>query len=132
MSKTVSFRCSEQLDEFLEQEAERRMTTKSTVAQMIVAEHFREQREESDEETEKEEEIEETTEPPEKPTTEEEGENVEQQEFEEMLEKHSEHWYEPDGQKNNYAVDPPEGVDDKRRYYKTAEGAAERLTEWFE
>lgn len=37
MSRTVSFRCSEELDEWLEQEAERRMTTKSTVAQMIVA-----------------------------------------------------------------------------------------------
>ena len=41
MSKTVSFRCSDELDEFLEQEAERRMTTKSTVAQMIVAEYAR-------------------------------------------------------------------------------------------
>jgi len=39
MSKTVSFRCSGELDEFLEREAERRMTTKSTVAQMIVADY---------------------------------------------------------------------------------------------
>lgn len=39
MSRTVSFRCSQELDEWLEQEAERRMTTKSTVAQMIVADH---------------------------------------------------------------------------------------------
>jgi predicted transcriptional regulator len=41
MSRTVSFRCSEELDEFLEEEAERRMTTKSAVAQMIVAEYAR-------------------------------------------------------------------------------------------
>jgi hypothetical protein len=39
MSRTVSFRCSAELDEWLEREAERRMTTKSTVAQMIVANH---------------------------------------------------------------------------------------------
>jgi len=42
MSRTVSFRCSEELDEFLEQEAERRMTTKSTVAQLLLAEKVRE------------------------------------------------------------------------------------------
>lgn len=41
MSRTVSFRCSEELDKFLEEEAERRMTTKSAVAQMIVAEFAR-------------------------------------------------------------------------------------------
>ena len=41
MSRTVSFRCSEELDEFLEEEAERRMTTKSTVAQMMVAQAAR-------------------------------------------------------------------------------------------
>ena len=129
MSKTVSFRCSEELDEYLEEEAERRMTTKSTVAQMIVAEHFRERTEEDEGE---EEEAEETTSPDEKATTEENGQNGETSEVEKTLEKYSENWYEPDGKKNNYAVEPPEGVDDKRRYYKTAEGAADRLTEWFE
>ena len=41
MSRTVSFRCSEELDKFLEEEAERRMTTKSTVAQMMVAQAAR-------------------------------------------------------------------------------------------
>lgn len=39
MSKTVSFRCSSALDEFLEREAERQMTTKSSVAQRIVADY---------------------------------------------------------------------------------------------
>jgi len=42
MSVTISFRCSEELAEFLESEAERRMTTKSAVAQMLVAEKARE------------------------------------------------------------------------------------------
>ena len=37
MTATISFTCSEELEQFLEEEAERRMTTKSTVAQMIVA-----------------------------------------------------------------------------------------------
>lgn len=41
MSRTVSFRCSPELADFLEEEAERRMTTKSAVAQMIVAEYAR-------------------------------------------------------------------------------------------
>ena len=47
MSKVVSFRCSEELDEFLEQEAERRMTTKSTAAQMLLAEKVQEMKGES-------------------------------------------------------------------------------------
>jgi len=41
MSRTVSFRCSEELDEYLEDEADRRMTTKSTVAQMLLSERVR-------------------------------------------------------------------------------------------
>jgi hypothetical protein len=103
---------------------------------MIVAEYFREQRGESEEDSEDTEESidrsgtdggsEETASP------EENGQNDETSEIEETLEKYSEYWYEPDGEKNNYAVEPPEHVDDKRRYYKTAEGAANRLTEWFE
>lgn len=41
MTVTISFRVSEELEEFLEQEAEERMTTKSTVAQMLLAERVR-------------------------------------------------------------------------------------------
>ena len=41
MSEVVTFRCSPELKEFLEEEAERRMTTKSAAAQMIVAEYAR-------------------------------------------------------------------------------------------
>lgn len=46
MTTTVTFRCTNELEEFLEQEAERRMTTKSSVAQMLLAEKFREIQEE--------------------------------------------------------------------------------------
>jgi predicted transcriptional regulator len=48
MTVTISFRVSEELEEHLEQEAEKRMTTKSTVAQMLLAEHFRQISDESD------------------------------------------------------------------------------------
>lgn len=41
MSEVVTFRCSPELKEFLEEEADRRMTTKSAAAQMIVAEYAR-------------------------------------------------------------------------------------------
>jgi predicted transcriptional regulator len=128
MSRTVSFRCSEELDKLLEEEAERRMTTKSTVAQMIVAEHFRGKTEQPAEETEDSEENGEN----EDATTEEVGGESELSENEKLLDKHSGHWYEPDGKKNNYAVEPPEGSDGKRRYYKSQEGAAKRLAEWYE
>lgn len=42
MSQVVSFRCSDELDEYLEQVAEERMTTKSTAAQMLLAEKVQE------------------------------------------------------------------------------------------
>ena len=41
MSRTISFRGSEALDEFLQEEAQRHMTTKSAAAQMLVAERVR-------------------------------------------------------------------------------------------
>lgn len=47
MSNVVSFRCSDELEEFLEQEAEERMTTKSAAAQMLLAEKVQEMRSES-------------------------------------------------------------------------------------
>lgn len=51
MTKTVSFRASDELDAFLEALAEERMTTKSTVAQMLVAERARQIKAERDEES---------------------------------------------------------------------------------
>lgn len=42
MTVTISFRVSEELESFLNEEAERRMTTKSTVAQMLLAEKAKE------------------------------------------------------------------------------------------
>jgi hypothetical protein len=122
MSRTVSFRCSEELDDFLEAEAERRMTTKSTVAQMIVAEHARESEHGPSGET---------------------GESGRQETLEgvndsggDIFDRHPDAWYEPDSAKHNVAVYVPDdsGTYDagKTRYYKTRDGAAEALRRWYE
>lgn len=132
MSRTVSFRCSEELDELLEQEAEERMTTKSMVAQMIVAQHFKNQESESEEEEEPEDRPETEDGASEAGVSEDQGGQGDLSEVEQILEKHSEHWYEPDGEKNDYAVEAPGGDYSDRRYYKSAEGAAERLEWWYE
>jgi hypothetical protein len=42
MTKTISFVASEELAEWLEEEAEKRMTTVSTTAQMLLAERYQE------------------------------------------------------------------------------------------
>ena len=129
MSRTVSFRASEELDEYLEQEAERRLTTKSTVVQMIVAEHFQEVKGEQQEGDTEEEES----------TNHSEGEESEESDAREgsqneerkpaVFQKHGDRWYVPDSQKGyNYAVRCP----DRTRYYKTQEGAENRLIQEYE
>lgn len=109
MSRTVSFRCAEELDEYLEEEAERRMTTKSTVAQMLLTERVKQLKEERSEEVEEE-----------ADAPDEEGSSAPG-----VLERHDQHWYRPDGEKYNYAVRMPGDTDTK--YYKTQEGAEDRL-----
>ena len=112
MSRTVSFRASEELDDFLEQEAERRMTTKSTAAQMLLAEKVRELQDKrsadpgSDQQSE--------------PTN---GDS--NGDLPKTFQANSEHWYRPDSNKYQFAVRLPENGD--TRYYKTAKKAAERL-----
>ena len=122
MSRTVSFRASEELDEFLEQEAERRMTTKSTAAQMIVAEYARESGEVSDES--------------EGANEASEGAN-EASEDEDALDRHPDVWYHPDSEKHEYAVRPPGfresgEPEESVKYYKTRDGAATRIRRWYE
>ena len=113
MSKTVSFRASEELDDFLEQEAERRMTTKSTVAQMLLAERVRQlQGERSDESDESSETAQSEVEEP--------GESLP-----EVFDQHRDHWYRPDSEKYKFAVRVPDF--DKPKYYKTQDNAAKRL-----
>lgn len=120
MSRTVSFRCSEELDEFLDTEADRRMTTKSTVAQMIVADYARESDFSLSGEA---------------------GESGRQETLEgvneskgDVLEQFPEVWYRPDG-KYSYAVYVPDdaGTHDEgsTRYYKTRNGAANGVRRWY-
>jgi len=122
MSRTVSFRCSEELDDFLEAEAERRMTTKSTVAQMIVAEYARDSEHSPSDET---------------------GESGRQgtldgvnESKEDIFDKHPDKWYRPDSDKYDYAVYVPESYFSRdageARYYKTRSGAAKGLRGWYE
>jgi len=61
-----------------------------------------------------------------------EGEKGDSSESEEILEKHSDKWYEPDGEEYEYAVNAPSGEHTARKYYKSARGAAKRLKEWYE
>ena len=110
MSRTVSFRASEDLDEFLEEEAERRMTTKSTVAQMLVAE--RAQRLRGD-----------LRDP-------DEGPGAESEVVQAIFKRHPDKWHVPDSDEGyEYAVRTTDG---KLKYYKTADGAASRLSEEYE
>lgn len=122
MSRTISFRASEELDEFLEEEAERRMTTKSTVAQMLIAERVKNIKANRDGQATLEQsvpsEVEEASE-----------QEVGEPDLPEVFEKHSDKWYEPDSKNNNFAVRLKNG---QRKYYKTVEYAAERLRDEYE
>lgn len=118
MSRTVSFRCSGELDEFLEQEAESRMTTKSTVAQMLLAEKVQELQAERSGEGGKSEQTDQGTETLPAGVDEPGGER-------DVLEATKEHWYYPDSDVYEYAVRLPDR--DDRKYFKTEDGARKRL-----
>lgn len=113
MSRTVSFRASEELDDFLEEEAERRMTTKSTVAQMLIAERVKMLKEDRDGQTTLGQSVPSSS-----------DDENQKSGLPEVFQKHSEHWYEPDSKQHEYAVRLPNG---ERKYYKTQDGAAKRL-----
>lgn len=89
------------------------MTTKSTVAQMLVAERVRQLQEESVESVGKDggEDASEGTEPA-------------------IFQRHSDKWYYPDSRENKYAVKNASGGG--RKYYKTVDGAAARLRKEYE
>jgi hypothetical protein len=110
MSKTISFVASDELADYLEEEAERRMTTVSSTAQMLLAEHVSE--------------VEQTQKTDSEART------------DSILERHPDAWYEPDSLENDYAVYVPDdaGVHDegKTRYFKTEGGASDALKRWYE
>jgi len=105
MSKTISFVASDQLADFLEEESNRRMTTVSSTAQMLLAEKVKEidgaEADKSD------------------------SDGSEDDVFDHFPDK----WYRPSG-KYSYAVRTAEGEETK--YYKTRNGAAKRLTQEYE
>jgi predicted transcriptional regulator len=125
MSKTISFVASDELAEYLEREAEKRMTTVSSTAQMLLAEYARMQRTKprdfpDDAKTDRER-MEELG------ITESEGD---------VFDRHPEQWYRPNSEKHDFAVEVPEDASNydagKTRYYKTRSGAAEALRRWYE
>jgi polyphosphate kinase len=112
MSRTVSFRASEELDDFLEQEAERRMTTKSTAAQMLLAEKVRELQDERSAEPESEQ----VSEP---------IDGDANGDLPKIFQTYSERWHRPDSDTYEFAVKLPDG--EGTRYFETLAGAASRL-----
>lgn len=135
MSRTVSFRASEELDEFLKQEAERRMTTKSTVAQMLVAERVQQLQEESDEPDGEPNDLE--AEPSNQEAEPSNSIGEDRDDEPDVFDRHPDKWYRPDSIKHEYAVYTPEDRynrehSNNQRYYKTRDGAAERLRDWYD
>jgi hypothetical protein len=122
MSKTISFVASDELAKYLEEESERRLTTVSSTAQMLLAEKVREMGDVS----------------------------AESEEFDSggsngdahgtpqrrAIFDESNGWYEPDSDKYNFAVRVPEDADVSDRgglrYYKTEDEAAKAITRWHE
>lgn len=134
MSNVVSFRCSEELDEFLEQEAERRMTTKSTVAQMLLVERVREMREDDAgdlgdglDESESADQDDDT------PDQNEVDRSADEEELPEIFHEHEDMWQRRgDEYEHNFSVRAPrEGENAKYYQYKTVEHAKNRLEEEF-
>jgi hypothetical protein len=116
MSKTISFVASDELADFLSEESERRMTTVSSTAQMLLAEKARETGGVGGGA--------ETAKPASEPSE------------DDVFDRHPDAWYHPNSQKHDYAVHVPEssGVHDagKKRYYKTRSGAGKALNRWYE
>jgi len=133
MSETISFVASDELADFLEEEAERQMTTVSSTAQRLLAEKVREDRrsygkpdvpEDAKTDRERLQELEES------------GFLDDGSDEGDVLDQFPDAWYRPNSEKHDYAVDVPEdaGVYDegKRRYFKTRGGAAQAITRWYE
>lgn len=101
--ETISFVATDELARWLDDEAEKRMTTISSAAQQLLAEKYREQ--ESD------------------------GAGTDQggSAGADPFEQNEDAWYRPDSDDHQYAVYDSE---ERRRYYKTKEGAAEALRRW--
>jgi len=141
MGKTISFVATDELAEWIEEESERRMTSVSSTAQQLLAERYHMDR--TDEEPEDDELSGSEEGAPESKESEgweddgaDEGGDADQGEGEgddlpEIFRKQSDKWYHPDSDRGHqYAVRTLSGNGPK--YYKTVDGAANRLREEYE
>lgn len=104
--KTISFVATEELADWLELEAENRMTTVSSAAQQLLVEKYRSAKVEGASSSSAE---------------------VEPSD-EEILASHSSRWAVPDSDTYEYRVEKPDG---DRRYYKTRRGAVDALRRFY-
>lgn len=115
MTKTISFVASDDLAEYLEEESERRMTTISSTAQMLLAEKYRAEQDDAE------------ADPPAKAT---------EEPSKDVFDNNQDVWHRPNSDKHDYAVKVPEPADvsdaGRTRYYKTRRGAAEALRRWYQ
>lgn len=105
--QTISFVATDELAEWLESESNSRMTTVSSVAQQLLVEKYREEQEEGAGASQ--------------------GGSAGADDPEAVFEEYEDAWYTPDSDQFQYAVYDP---DERRRYYKTASGAAEAIKRW--
>ena len=104
--KTISFVATEELADWLELEAENRMTTVSSAAQQLLVEKYRSTKVEAAG-----------------------GGSAEvEPSEEEILASHTSRWAIPDSDMYEYRVEKPDG---DRRYYKTRRGAVEALMRFY-
>jgi len=114
--KTISFVATEKLAEWIEQQADERMTTVSSAAQQLLAEKYREEQE-SDGRAEG------------RADTSKDGSAGAEDDQPEALKRHSDKWWTPESDVRNYGVREKDGG---RRYFKTAERAASYLQETYD
>lgn len=110
--KTISFVATEELADWIEEEADRRMTTISSAAQQLLAEKYRAEHE-----------LEEPGD--DEPADDEPADDDLPEPFQLCPDK----WWRPDSEKHKFAVRQP--TDGTGRYYKTERGAAEALERWY-
>lgn len=114
--KTISFVAREELAEWIEEEADHRMTTVSSAAQQLLAEKYRADQEEIGE-VEDEEIAEQDEEADESP-----------QWMDNLLEMYPDKWYRPDSDNYDYAVRTPDGG---RKYRSTKKGAVHLVNRYY-
>lgn len=105
--QTISFVATDELAEWLDQEADNRMTTISSAAQQLLVERYRQQEQGGAEADQ--------------------GGSAPADTPEAVFDRYEDAWYVPDSEKYSYAVYDTNG---NRRYYKTKERAAEGVQRW--